>query len=474
MRKTKQSSQIPFGYVVYLGIILSVIVGATNFLAYRDVKKHLLNSMDSVVHSKMTTLVEMSGYYIHFFELELLEELKNHIEQEKNIKYVLILNARNKPFFDGKRIYDSSIKEYQKDIMFKSTTLGSIVLGVDTEPYMKSITSAAVNSVGATILVVVLLGSILYIFFRSHVSGMVEDAKRKAEQLAENILTIAADGIIGIDKTGKQIFVNRAAAELLGYEEEELLGHRGHSLWHHSRLGGKKYPQDECPICISLHTGEVCHSDTDYFWRKDGSSFPVEYTSMPISEYGEITGTVVSFHDITERKAAEQKLRDISITDELTGVLNRRGFFEMAERQLKVTDRMKGELFLLFADIDDLKVINDTLGHQAGDQLLIDAGNILRDTFRQTDIIGRLGGDEFAVLLPDKPGANSEESVLIRLEENADNFNNQKSRSYKVMISSGVIKYDVNSPCTIDELLIKADKLMFVRKKERKGETEIR
>jgi diguanylate cyclase (GGDEF)-like protein len=195
---------------------------------------------------------------------------------------------------------------------------------------------------------------------------------------------------------------------------------------------------------------------------------------MPISEHGEITGTVVSFHDITERKAAEQKLRDISITDELTGVLNRRGFFEMAERQLKVTDRMKGELFLLFADIDDLKVINDTLGHQVGDQLLVDAGNILRDTFRQTDIIGRLGGDEFAVLLPDNPGANSEESVLIRLEENADNFNKQKSRSYKVMISSGVIKYDVNSPCNIDELLIKADKLMFVRKKERKGETEIR
>ena len=161
MKNTKQTSKIPFGYVVYLGIVLFVIVGSTNYIAYRDVKRHLLQSMDSIVHAKLTTLVEMSGYYIHYFELELLEQLKNHTLQEEGVEYLVIVNARNKPFFNDKRKYGKYIKEYQHDIMYKSTTLGTIFIGIDTKPYMQDITTAAGNAIGSMFLIKLFLSNLL-------------------------------------------------------------------------------------------------------------------------------------------------------------------------------------------------------------------------------------------------------------------------------------------------------------------------
>ena len=134
-----------------------------------------------------------------------------------------------------------------------------------------------------------------------------KELKRLARQ-NELLLNTAGEGIVGLDNNCNHIFVNPAAAELLGYAPFELIGKNAHDVWHHSREDGSPYPKEECPIHSSLQDGIIRRLDEEVFWRKDGTSFPVEYISTPIKEEGEITGAVVTFMDITERKWSEMAL----------------------------------------------------------------------------------------------------------------------------------------------------------------------
>lgn len=123
------------------------------------------------------------------------------------------------------------------------------------------------------------------------------------------ILQSAGEGVYGLCCEGKTTFVNPAAAEMLGYEVEELKGQPMHSLLHHTHADGTEYPNKECPIYAAFKDGAVRHVDDEVFWRKDGTSFPVEYTSTPIKQDGKLLGAVVVFNDISKRKQAEKELR---------------------------------------------------------------------------------------------------------------------------------------------------------------------
>jgi diguanylate cyclase (GGDEF)-like protein len=171
--------------------------------------------------------------------------------------------------------------------------------------------------------------------------------------------------------------------------------------------------------------------------------------------------------DITERKAVEEKLRELSLVDELTGLNNRRGFMLLAEQQLLTAERMKQSALLLFADLDGLKRINDSLGHPEGDRALIDTAGLLKKTFRNSDILGRLGGDEFVVLAIDT-SEDASETILARLQDYLNIHNLQENRPYQLSISAGVTRFDPDVPCTLDELLERGDKAMYEQKQANK------
>jgi len=138
----------------------------------------------------------------------------------------------------------------------------------------------------------------------------VEDVTEQLGRRNELILKAAGDGIYGLDTNGKTTFVNPAAARMLGYDPEDLIGQYHHELVHHSRPDGKPYPNEECPVYTAFKDGAVhTNVDDEVFWRKDGTSFPVDYTSTPIIEDGKILGAVVTFQDITDRKRLEKVLR---------------------------------------------------------------------------------------------------------------------------------------------------------------------
>jgi len=137
-----------------------------------------------------------------------------------------------------------------------------------------------------------------------------EESAELFRRQRDMILTASGDGIYGIDCNGVSTFVNPAAARMSGYTVQEMLGKNLHELVHHSRADGSHFPGCECPIHEATRDGKVHRIYDDTFWRKDGSPFPVEYVSTPIWDNGQIAGAVVSFRDITDRKRAEQDLRD--------------------------------------------------------------------------------------------------------------------------------------------------------------------
>lgn len=139
----------------------------------------------------------------------------------------------------------------------------------------------------------------------------VEQEFQQLQRHYELILHSAAEGIYGLNSQGHTTFVNRAAADMIGWELEDLIAKSQHDILHHTRPDGTHYPAHECPIYAAIKDGEIHTVDNEVFWRKDGSSFPVEYTSTPIKgENEELLGAVVVFRDITRRKENERKLEE--------------------------------------------------------------------------------------------------------------------------------------------------------------------
>jgi len=167
-----------------------------------------------------------------------------------------------------------------------------------------------------------------------------------------------------------------------------------------------------------------------------------------------------------EHAKKHEKMHTLLLTDELTGVYNRRGFFALSEHQLKMARRQMSGIYMLYADLDDLKGINDNWGHSEGDLALIDIANILRTNFRESDVIARIGGDEF-VVIPMGAAGDNVEIIIDRLQKAIDIRNSVSNRSYRLSMSAGAAFYDPESPCSIEELLAQGDKSMYERKKNR-------
>lgn len=167
--------------------------------------------------------------------------------------------------------------------------------------------------------------------------------------------------------------------------------------------------------------------------------------------------------EIEERLKAEVAVKQLSLTDELTELYNRRGFFLLAEQQLKIAYRTQTSCCLLFADLDGLKQINDTLGHEIGDRAIVDAAQILKQTFRDADIIARLGGDEFVVFTP--ACSDKTDDFYSRLQANIDSFSSEYNRPYQLSISLGIQFCDSQKSCSLEYLLIEADKSMYRHKR---------
>ncbi len=290
----------------------------------------------------------------------------------------------------------------------------------------------------------------------------VEEAYRESEERFRTLFNQASDSIYLLKSTDEGLIIvdaNHVACATHGYTYEGLIGKPLAIL---DESESRKY--------LNERTGRLMAGETLTFEvrhvRKDGSTFPVEISAQLIKIADEPYVLAID-RDISERKRMEEELRALSLTDELTGLYNRRGCLTLGEQLLKIANRQKKGVFVLYADVDNLKNINDELGHQTGDQALMDVATILKEKYRESDVIARIGGDEF-VVIPVGTSGDSDKLIKSRLQKELDIFTAQINRSYKLSISIGVAYSDPGESCSIEELLTRADKLMYEQKKIRK------
>ena len=291
---------------------------------------------------------------------------------------------------------------------------------------------------------------------REHAAELLRASESRYRHLVEH-----SQGLICTqDLTGMLLSVNPAAARLLGYQPDEMVGRNLSEFVapSHRHLFN---PYLERMMQQSTDSGLlriVTKSGAERIWQ---------YDNLRYEEAGREPYLLGHAQDVTELKTAEATMRNLSLTDELTGLYNQRGFLALAAQQLRAA-RRTGQIFsLLYADMDGLKQINDTYGHQEGSQALKQLAEILSRSFRSSDIVARLGGDEFAILMADTTPSSVEIS-LARLEAHLLDYNVREFHNYQLSLSVGAVSANPADEPSIAELLIKADQRMYENKKRKR------
>jgi diguanylate cyclase (GGDEF)-like protein/PAS domain S-box-containing protein len=241
---------------------------------------------------------------------------------------------------------------------------------------------------------------------------------------------------------------------------EDMLGRTDADLW----------PPEEAASLAEIKR-RVMHSGAGEFQEvrltAGGETYFYDLTVEPLRDAnGAVIGVTCAASDVTERKRMEESLHAMTLVDDLTGVYNRRGFMTLADQQIKVARRLKSPVILLYLDVDNLKRMNDSLGHQEGDILLCRTATVLRRSFREADILARIGGDEFAVLAVEAT-RKSVETPLRRLRINLDEDNARVDDAHRLVLTTGFACYDPTAPRPLEKLLSEADRDMYGRKRQK-------
>ncbi len=277
----------------------------------------------------------------------------------------------------------------------------------------------------------------------------------------ESTFNSVQDLIAVIDRQHRIVKLNKAMADRLGVTTVQAVGLKCHEAVH-----GTRQPPDFCPH-QALLMDHTAHKE-DVFEPRLGGHFQVTVTPR-YDRNGKVVGSVHVAHDINVRKKSEETVRALSLTDELTGLYNRRGFVTLSEQQLKTALRMNTAAALIFADLDGMKEINDTFGHKEGDNALVATARILKQVFRSSDIIARMGGDEFVVFAMESEGFNVC-VITQRLAAALDNLNAAGSNPFNLSLSTGIVRLDPRNPesSSLDDLISQADAIMYENKQKKK------
>ena len=288
-------------------------------------------------------------------------------------------------------------------------------------------------------------------------SLLLFDVHKQREEL-QIIIDSAPIMIFYKDRENRFIRVNKALAEAVGLPIREIEGKTGREVYPNQL---PDYWEDDKEVIAS---GIPKRGVVRQFEMAGGMRW-LQTDKIPYRDVdGRIIGVIGFGVDVTERKKMEEEIRDLSFRDSLTALYNRRGFITLAEQQLKAAPRAQGKMLLVFLDVDNLKKTNDTLGHEMGDKVLIDAADVLRRTFRESDIIARVGGDEFAVLAIEMTDLNPD-LLPNRLQQTIDACNADESKPYRLSLSWGMTVYEPEITHSLDQLMSAADMLMYAQKR---------
>lgn len=266
----------------------------------------------------------------------------------------------------------------------------------------------------------------------------VEHLKERNELLLRSV----GEGILGLDIDGRIIFANPAAEAALSRTGDSLVGTHLEAYLLQEADIHKPLVWRHSDIFLSCSHGLCCNEQTNLFAHRDGMVYPIEFTATPMMGGGAgFAGVVLVFKDITDRRAAEQQLKQLAQYDTLTGLANRNLLSVMLVKSLIAVENARHQLALLFLDLDRFKYVNDTFGHHVGDQLLQQVAGRLRSCVRDTDFIARLGGDEFTVILESSDARHASALVSQKIIDAMTDMFRVGDHEIHVGSSIGVVVY---------------------------------
>jgi diguanylate cyclase (GGDEF)-like protein/PAS domain S-box-containing protein len=309
--------------------------------------------------------------------------------------------------------------------------------------------------------------------FLARIAGMRRfiEVQRSIEKQRENLAAIlesVGEGVYGVDREGCVTFMNPAALKLLGLQDvKPMIGVHANEAFHAIEQGG-----DRDLLKDAYSSGKKLKRWETQFRQLNGKEIPVDCTLFPLSVDDKKEGSVIAFRDISERKMMEEKLRWQATHDHLTGLYNRRYFESYLEKEISNVQRSGIMSALVYLDLDRFKYVNDTAGHEIGDQLLMDLSRMLGKTMRRYDVAARIGGDEFALVLK-----NVDAAMAIRISDdirtslsNLSVHNDKKA--YSISASFGVAMLDQEG-LTAGDLMANADIACHISKRLGRNQTHM-
>lgn len=377
--------------------------------------------------------------------------------QRDNVAHVLALNGgRQNPRADPLPILTSMRAEEDRLMLLRTRAMD------------------AARGHGSTLFAIgagltIALGLLTFMTQRAQGRALAAAHRSAARQhaLLTAVIETVDEGIVAIDALRNTIAVNAVARKMVGsaFPLDRLPEDWRHAIQTFYE-DGSPMPPEGAPLARAMRGESV--DEIKYrivpVGQLSGGTW-VSTSARPIRDSeGRIVAAVATLRNITEQRVRDGVLREQAVTDELTGLLNRRGFVAAAHEKVIAARRTGAPLGLLYADVNGLKRINDSLGHEQGDAAIADAARVIRQVFRDGDVAARIGGDEFVVLLPNLDPAGSD-ALLERLAAAIRLHAEGAVRAYRLSLSIGLTFMDPVRHQSLDDLLAEADRRMYARKR---------
>jgi diguanylate cyclase (GGDEF)-like protein/PAS domain S-box-containing protein len=291
-----------------------------------------------------------------------------------------------------------------------------------------------------------------------------ERLRLQSTEMTHTMLDTLSEGVFATDAQGRFTFLNTAAEQMLGWKESEVAGRSAQDIIVFAQLDGELVEDTAWQFGQVLSSGKVMAYEKCFVCR-DQRHLPVHFRIHPLWQSGKIVGTLVSFEDISQRRQHEELIWTQANFDTLTQLPNRRMFLSRLEQEIKKFSRTAIPLALLFIDLDHFKEVNDTLGHEIGDALLIEAAHRILSTVRELDTVARLGGDEFTVILSQVGEINQVEKIAQNILAKLSMPFYLNNKTTYISASIGITFYP-NDAGNLEQLLKYADQAMYVAKNQ--------
>ena len=450
-------------FIIYLSTILLLVVGTTNYWLYHNNTEQLKASFDSRAHNQLVDLSGLSGYYISYYEFELLKKLTEDTVASKDILHISIKSIDGDINLEAGLPGSINTRQYTKKIINDNEFLGTVKLALDDSLLRQELQQALINSVLLALITVSLIGSLIFLFFRSRIMETVnlahseKELAHKEKEFFSLIMDSASSLVIVLDESGLIVLANSTCES---YCTDNTMPIEKRSLWDCFSI-----TCNEIPLQDLLNTKNIDHlmeNTCISICEKNNEKAIIQWSFNALK--GDTPLLIATGVNETEQYLESEKLSYLAMHDPLTGLPNRSLFMDRLEITLAHYNRDDEAFCILYLDLDGFKPINDSHGHEAGDFILKAIAVLLQENLRAVDTAARLGGDEFGIILTNIKNRENAALVAQKCITAITQPFQFLTHEINLGISIGIVFYPDHKD-DLDKLINYADTAMYKAKK---------